>query len=175
MKVLASQQASIGRNQIAGRQSHDVARYDLAARQFEPLSVALDSRRGRHLIPEALHRSFRSVGLDKIEHDAHHDHHRDDDCIDHLTQKRRDRARDQQYQDKWIGAETQELKERPGYLRRDRFVGPELSEALFRLCTGEARFGLDRSQRVYLSPPEHELFDPRAPPSQSRLPTALVA
>ena len=141
VKVLALEQARIGGNQIAGGKPDHITRNHLASWNLDPFSIAHYRGAGRHLVAQSTHRTLRTKGLKKVERDAD-DHHRGDNRrVDDLPEHARDHAGREQNQHQRIGAEAQELDQRAGEFRGDRFIGSEAFEALLGLILRQSARG----------------------------------
>jgi len=138
VEVSRLEEARVGRNAIAGRESDDVTGDQLAPSNLEPGSIAEGGRRRRHGVAQPLGDAMGAIGLDEVEYDAQGHHENDDGGIDPLAEDRGGGARDQQNDDQRIRQEQEDLDE-AGRARRARgLVRADLAEPSARLVGGQA-------------------------------------
>jgi hypothetical protein len=130
MQVSCLQQARIRGDQIPGGQPDDISGHQFPPRDLDPDPIPEDHRRGGHALSKPLHRPLGSMGLHEIEHYTEQ-HQRDDDAGVHpFAQEGRGQGGDQQDDHQGIEEEGQDLDQRGSGVRRCRFIGAKLGQAL---------------------------------------------
>ena len=132
-------QPGIGGNSVARPQEHDIARHEVARRDFALLPIAQDGRRGRGHPAQRLDGALGAVFLHKAqEHRKQHDDG-DGDGFDAVPEKGGERRRDEQDDDQHILELLEE--NRP---RRDAMGGLQFVRTVFRKptsCLGSGQPG----------------------------------
>ena len=138
VEVSRLEEARVGRNAIAGRESDDVTGDQVAPPNLGPGAIAQGGRRRRHGVAQSLGDAMGAIGLHEVEHHTQCHHENNDGGVDPLAEDRGGGARDQQNDDQRIRQEQEDLDE-AGRARRARgLVRADLAEPSARLVGGQA-------------------------------------
>jgi hypothetical protein len=110
-QVARLEQTAIGRHEIAGGETEDVAQYDGSQRHLHPGAVPQDSGGWLDRCAEALRCPLRSVRLPEVDRHAKHDHRRDDEGVDVLSERSLDRTGGKQDERQRVGEQVQQLND----------------------------------------------------------------
>jgi len=99
VEVSRLEEARVGRNAIAGRQSDDVPGDQLAPSNLAPGSVAEGGCRRRHGVAQPLRDAMGAIGLNEVERHTQCHHEDDDGGVDPLAEHGGGEARDQEDDD----------------------------------------------------------------------------
>jgi hypothetical protein len=111
-EIAGFQETRIGRDQISGRQAHDVTGHNIASPKFLPFPIAQHGGGRCDLLAQLLDGSLRFVGLGKVEGGTEQDDDGNDRRVRRFAEKGGNGSSDQQYQHKWIQEQAQKVENR---------------------------------------------------------------
>ena len=137
-EVARGDQPCIRRDDVAGREPHDVARHQLLEMQLALAPVANDERLRRHRAAQRIDRVLRADLLHEVEDHAERHDDDDDDEACRVAGESRESAREQQDQNERIEEAQKELHRERVPLVRERIVGAAPLEPRHRIRFGQA-------------------------------------
>src|SRR5690606_9631615 len=112
VQILGFEKQRISWDEIASRQSYDIARNDFAPRDLAPLTVASNLGSRGDFVAQPFRRAARAEDLEEVERRAHQDARNEDHSLGRLAEGSRNEAGSEQNQNERIGEKGEKLPQR---------------------------------------------------------------